>query len=497
MRIIHRWFGIALTLLILVFAVSGIILNHRQTFSGLDVSRNILPAEYRYQNWNNASVQGHLRINNDSVLIYGNTGIWLTDSAFRTFTSFNNGFGSGIDKSKVSSLVITKQGKLISGTQFGLYYFDNERNTWNKIIIPGKEQRITDLLIKNDSLLVLTRSQLFVSTDLTHFNEIKLLPAKDYDNKVSLFRSLWTIHSGSIYALPGILIVDAVAIIFGFLCISGIIFWIRKSRIKSLKNRPEKLKRNRKIMQFYLRWHNKIGWITIVFLVITTLTGMFLRPPLLITIINGRVPKIPYTVLADPNAWYDKLRKIAYDPATDQYILASSEGIYACDPHFENSPVIFPYQPPVSVMGITVMQKLNADQWLIGSFEGLFAWNPGSGLVMDYISKKPYHSLASKGRPTGENLVSGFISDKAFGEVFFDYNLGASNITSGGSFVAMPPEIQNSRISLWNVALEFHTARIFHALIGEFYILIVPLTGLSTLLILISGFIVWYKHHRK
>ncbi len=52
-------------------------------------------------------------------------------------------------------------------------------------------------------------------------------------------------------------------------------------------------------------------------------------------------------------------------------------------------------------------------------------------------------------------------------------------------------------MSLWNVALEFHTARIYKAFLGGLYILVVPLTGLFTLFILISGFIVWYKLHRQ
>jgi len=48
-------------------------------------------------------------------------------------------------------------------------------------------------------------------------------------------------------------------------------------------------------------------------------------------------------------------------------------------------------------------------------------------------------------------------------------------------------------MSLWNVALEVHTGRIYHSVIGDFYVLIVPLTGLSVLFILISGFIVWLR----
>jgi uncharacterized iron-regulated membrane protein len=62
----------------------------------------------------------------------------------------------------------------------------------------------------------------------------------------------------------------------------------------------------------------------------------------------------------------------------------------------------------------------------------------------------------------------------------------------------MPQEIiAASPISLWNVALEIHTGRIFQPLVGGFYILVVPLVGIATLVILISGFMAWYKGRRR
>jgi uncharacterized iron-regulated membrane protein len=54
-----------------------------------------------------------------------------------------------------------------------------------------------------------------------------------------------------------------------------------------------------------------------------------------------------------------------------------------------------------------------------------------------------------------------------------------------------------SPISLWNTCLEIHTGRIFEPLLGPFYILIVPLVGLATLFILISGFFAWWLPRRK
>lgn len=52
-------------------------------------------------------------------------------------------------------------------------------------------------------------------------------------------------------------------------------------------------------------------------------------------------------------------------------------------------------------------------------------------------------------------------------------------------------------MSLWNVSLEMHTGRIFEHLIGPFYILIVPLAGLCLIMVLVSGFFIWWKAHRN
>jgi hypothetical protein len=70
--------------------------------------------------------------------------------------------------------------------------------------------------------------------------------------------------------------------------------------------------------------------------------------------------------------------------------------------------------------------------------------------------------------------------------------MGAINVTGPERFAALPQEIiKNTPISLWSTALEIHTGRIYHFLIGDFYVLIVPLTGLVVLFILISGLVVW------
>ncbi|MFK5857007.1 MAG: PepSY-associated TM helix domain-containing protein [Bacteroidota bacterium] len=493
----HKWLSIVMTIFILVFSVSGIILNHRNFFSFVDVNRNYLPQEYRYNNWNNAAVKGTIKLNNDSILIFGNIGVWLTDSSFTNFTNFSAGFPKGIDNKKISKIYKTKKGGLFAGTYFGLFKYDNKDNSWHEVTIPIHEKRIVDITEKGDTLLVLSRSNLLKSTNYNDFDVVTLPEPENYDNKIGLFKTLWVIHSGELYGITGKLIVDLIGLIFIFLTITGFVYFINRYKIKNRKKKQKKRKSLKKLNRWYLKWHNKIGWITLVFLIVTTVTGMFLRPPLLIAIVYSKVDKIPFTKLDSPNPWYDKLRRIYHDEVNERYIIATLDAVYYADDTFSSKLKKFKQQPPLSIMGVNVFEPVNDSVLLIGSFEGLFLWNTNSGSIIDYIEKKPYKPTLIQGPPIGNHVVTGYSSHFKDKEVYFDFGRGAKVIGEYGRFVKMPLEIEQQPMSLWNAALEFHTARIYTPIFGSLYILIIPIAGFLILFILISGTIVWFKKHRK
>ncbi|PLX01507.1 MAG: iron-regulated protein [Marinilabiliales bacterium] len=491
----HKWISIIFTLFIVLFSISGIVLNHRNLLSGIDLNRSLLPKEFSYNNWNNAAVKSTLRINSDSVLIYGNIGVWLTDNKFTNYSDFNHGFPQGIDNRKVNKIIQTNHNKLLAGTLFGLYQFKSGK--WERLDLPVKKERISDLIVKEDTVFVLTRSYLLKTKDLKHFETITLPPPVNYDNKIGLFKTLWVIHSGEIYGEAGKLLVDIVGLIMMFLTITGFILFVNrlvlKKRKKIVRSKRRKIKRSNK---FLLKWHNKIGWTTLVLLIITSSTGIFLRPPFLISIVNTKVSKIPFSELDTDNAWFDKLRRVMYDDETHRYLVSTSEGMFYSDDNFKSELKTFRIQPPISIMGLNVFEKIESQKYLIGSFEGLFLWDAGTGYVFDLITNNSYQRPKAKSRPIGQYLISGFTRDYHGEITFFDYNIGAHTI-SGNPFPKMPENIQKQPISLWNTALEIHTGRIFQSLLKDFYILIVPLTGIALLFILISGFIVWFKCFRK
>lgn len=481
----------------MLFTVSGIFMNHRSLISGVDLNRSWLPQDYSYQNWNKAAVKSVCQISVDSALVYGNIGIWLSADHFKTFQDWNAGFPKGIDNRKVSKMLKTPDGKLYAGTYFGLFQYSFKQHEWQKIALPVSEERITDIILKRNEMLVQTRSFLLKSFDGKSFQTITLPAPEGYDGKASLFKTLWLLHSGEIWGPVGKLIVDLFGLAILIISLTGLMHfifpqWLKHRKSKQKSNTSFVLARNANLL-----WHNRLGWIFIPFLIFVTITGMFLRPPLLIAIANSAVSPIPGTVLSSPNPWYDKLRRVLYDEPRHIFLFSTNDGFYFCDENFKE-PMRQPLnQPPVSVMGCNVLEKRGESTYLVGSFNGLFLWNPFTGTVIDYLSGNPYQAPEVAGPPISKDMIDGWFTDNSGNEFYFDYNLGVLPIRNSEKFGEMSPEmISKSPISLWNLSLEVHTGRIFEPLLGMFYILYVPFAGICILVVLISGFFIWWMGYR-
>lgn len=500
LRKYHKWPSIVLSLFVLIFAVSGIVLNHRSLFSGFDVPGKYLLDEYQYKNWNNAAVKSACKISSDSILIYGNIGVWLTDSTFSAFTDFNQGFPDGIDNRKIFKLHFTEKRNLYAGTLFGLAHYDFKSGEWKSLEIPVHDERVVDLMEKNDSLFVLTRSYLLGSPDQPEhlsFRKFTIPPPENYKNQEGLFKTLWVIHSGEIAGFAGKLFVDIIGFVFTFLTLSGLIYWLFPKWIRKRKRKEKTVQSMVKVNRFSLKWHNKLGIWVVFFLMITTFTGMFLRPPLLIAIANAKVGKIPFTILDSPNPWFDKLRRIIYDQAKDQFLVGTNQGIYFSNADFKMPLRLVHPQPPVSVMGINVFEDLGNGTYLIGSFNGLFLWNPDIGTLVDIFNPRTSVQINQGGPPLSSNMTSGFI-DLGNHQFVFDYNRGVESMQKAVHFPKMPDNVRNqSPMSLWNLALEFHTGRYYSFIFGKLYIFFIPLFGISMLLILITGFWLWWNIYRR
>lgn len=491
----HRWFGLVLSVFMLVFCVSGIILNHRQLFAGCEVSRSLMPSAYHIKNFNNGIIKGSIKINHrisktpsDSILAYGYGGVWLTDAEMKSWKDFNKGLPKNVDGRNIRNIVQTKNGEIWCAAMMDVYRFDGKE--WKMFPLADKEERIADITLTKDStsIIAMTRSAVYEisgkKTDAANKKTDVLRKIigqpEGFVPEVTLFKTVWNLHSGAFFGLAGRLVVDAIAIVLIILSITGIILFILPYRIRRQKRLQarEKMLKLGKQMVFNAKWHNKLGYTTIILTLWLAITGMCLRPPLMIPLaMNKTTEKVK-----DGNVWHDKLRAIRWDAAEGNWVVSTSEGFLRVDEHFCQKPVLLDKKqsPKISPMGVNVFESDGKGGWLIGSFSGMFRWNPEKNLIVDYFTGK-----ANQGKsmiPISSSLVSGYSKDFFGGkEVIFDYSKGANL----GETASTPELLSATPMSLWNVALELHVGRCYSPLLGPLSDLFVFLSGLLITLVLL------------
>lgn len=554
----HRWLGLVLSVFMLVFCVSGIILNHREVFSGCEVSRKWLPASYHIKNFNNGVVKGTVVKNQktasdsteqslaveknpsvhanssespDSVLVYGCAGIFLTDSQLSTWQDFNRGLPANIDERNVRHIVKAKDGSLWCAALRDVYRYDENSHRWKEVELPGNEERIMDVSLAKDSMTVvaLTRSRVFTIVPFLQYGEIgkvgksssetyqvesKIIPApKKYEPKTTLFKLVWHLHSGEFFGLPGKLVVDAIALVLIVLSITGILLFILPYGIRRAKKLAAKARMKRLGKQFAwnMKWHNKIGCVTIVLTLWIAITGMCLRPPLMVPLV---LSKLPQAVGEDGNVWQDKLRAIRWDAVQGDWLVSTSEGFLRVDEDFSQAPKMLPDDecPKLSPMGVTVWESDGKGGWIVGSFRGIYRWNPVNhslNQILDYFTGKPSEETSMI--PISDNLVCGYSEDFLGGKpLVFDFAKGVED--AKGQAVALcndePKKSRNEEsmsdlicetapMSLWNVALELHVGRCYSPFLGPLSDLFVFLSGLLITLVLLSGYIISHRRRKK
>lgn len=221
----HKWWGLALTFFLLMFCVSGLVLNHPALFSSVNVSRGMLPGSYEYRQWNNGLMRGTVKWQGQ-VLMYGNGGVWITDDTGAAFADFNTGLPEGNDARNIRRMVVMPSGLLFALGPYGVYRF-RMGTGWEELPLErAGGERLSDMASQGDTLVVTGRSRVYLSQPpYDRFTALELQSPDDFDGKVSLFRTVWLLHSGELFGLVGQLIVDGIALVLIFLCLSGLLYW--------------------------------------------------------------------------------------------------------------------------------------------------------------------------------------------------------------------------------------------------------------------------------
>lgn len=516
LRWVHKWGGLFFTLFLIIFALSGIVLNHRVALSEVDVPRSVLPPEYRMEHWNLGAVKGTLRVSSDSILLYGENGLWLTDSSRACFSSFERGMRPGADNRLVANVVRTHSGQLFAVTTFDAYQWNHSTQSWQRLTERfAPSDRMTDAAVKGDTLVLQSRSELFLATaPYTHFERIHLKAPTNAPLGRFTFRTLWMLHSGELFGAWAQYFVDFLGVILIVLCLTGVVLAFFPKLLKRQRRRqPEGKSVLRRVFKFSLQLHNKLGVYLLAFLLLLTVTGMFLRPPLLVAIARLRHQPLALTHEHNPNPWWDNLRMIRYDRHHHRWLLQTPFGFFTTS-NLHSAPTKLDHEPPVGFMGTNVLQQEDADHWIAGSFSGLYRWNARTGESWNLYTGQRYVAPKHQGIPDFTYSVSGYSTDLGARPVVFDYNRGAEYALGGAKkaatdddeqefvcyeradFSVMPEQVQDGRLSLWRVALETHTGRIYTFLPNIVIQLFIFLSGTFLLTVLISGFIVWRRFHR-
>lgn len=487
----HKWLGLLFSFFLLSFCLSGIILNHRTLFSSVDIGRNWLPSGYHFSGWNGGLMRGTVPASDaDSlgkVLVYGTGGVWKINRDGSGAEDFNRGFPKGADSRQIRAIVRTSDDDLFAVSIFGLYRFDRNRNLWKQVSLPTEDgEMLTDATARGDSLIVAGRSALYVARPpYGSFKRLVLKQPAGYEDRVSLFRTVWMLHTGAIFGLVGRIIADLVAFLLIFLCMTGIIFWLLPKYIRRRKKAGFDVARAASVSRMTLGWHDRVGRYSIILTLFIAITGWCLRPPALIPLALTKVPPVLGSKLVDRNPWHDKIRMVRYDETSGDWMLSTSEGFYSL-PGLEGVPQKIDRTPPVSVMGLNVFQKEETGEWLCGSFSGLYLWDRTTGRTKDYFTHEEVEEVA--GPPFGKRAVSGYSRDFDCGAFPVEYYDGTSAVPQPYSLAKLP-------MSLWNVALEVHTGRLFIGAIATYIFVFV--TGMAIVWILWSGWKLRLRRKKK
>ena len=225
----HKWFGLLISFFLLMFCISGILLNHRQLISDINVSRTLLPSRYEYRQWNGGLMRGTLPFDSH-ILIYGASGMFLADSTATQIADFNDGLPTGADYRQIRNVTTVGSGAsthMFAVSPFALYRF-GMHGKWHTVQLPlvDQDERLTDIASHGDTLVVLTRSHAYVAVPpYKQFGCVALPAPPDYKDRATAFRTIWLLHSGELFGFAGKLVVDAIAVVLIVLILTGIAFF--------------------------------------------------------------------------------------------------------------------------------------------------------------------------------------------------------------------------------------------------------------------------------
>ncbi|BDD04500.1 PepSY-associated TM helix domain-containing protein [Aureibacter tunicatorum] len=496
---IHKVLGLALCVLLIWMSVSGILLNHPEAIHKASIGKSFFPEEYIPQNWNRSTINDALFISDNNIFFAGKQGIWKSYNGGETFSpATQEGFTSSPYFGKTNDLhYIPENDAILASTYGGLWHYDLKQNIWSNISdkLIGKTHFIKCIRIENN-IIAISKND-FYKIDITNLNHIEKVTPKKQRSAMDLISFTFALHSGWLWGYGGRIAYDIISLFIIFFSISGIYIFIINN-----KKKPKKATAlTKKTRKFMFQKHAKWGLWLFAFLLIIGGTGLFMRPPLLVALADGKVPVkyLPKTMTYNP--WYHTIRNALYDQETDRIILDTTEGLFAgpSDMTQEFKPI--DWNTNIFVMGATVFEPIGNGKFNIGSFYGLYEFDENKNISIDKITGKPAPKFNGVQRP-GRFMTTSYFSTPNGDEYICSFGQGLLPLTKpeNNYRFKMPDEIvENANMPLWNYMFELHNGRLFTPLLGKWTILFIPLTAMAFILLTLAGAyeVAYRKFHQK
>ena len=468
---LHKIFGLLLCPILILIALSGIGLNHPELIKNISLPLESLPENYHFQNWNNGAIQA-LAPEPHSGKIYagGKNGIGYFEG--KNFTKIKNPLAQNAYQNFVYSLLLEHENqRLWVGTRDGLFSYSLSQKRWD-YFAQTTAKRIVSLVDNGDKILAVSNHHIF---QIDSAQKLQYFPIKmqKSQRQTPLYKLIFELHSGEVLGIVGILLMDLLALALIYFCLSGLYQWFFPKVVRrNWLNHEAKIKGG-KTFRWLAKNHNRWGLILLPLLIISAGTGLFMRPPALLLIAFSDSPITLKESHATSEIPY-KITKAAI--FSGDLFLLTDNGAFAGKP--SAGAVFAPTQlaVPVHAMGATVFQQHSQNQMLIGSFSGLYFWQPSNNTIEKInTGGKSYQNMPTAALSQNDDVIA------------FDFYRG--KLLDENSTLASQPQnfIASARMGLWNLLFELHNLRLFEHYIGAFYLLVLMLTAIFLLVISITG----------
>lgn len=471
---LHKLLSLIFIPLLLIFAVSGIGLNHPSLIQSFSVPINSLPANYQYANWNRGAIQALVEDDSGRIYAGGKSGLGYFSQGL--YHRVDNPLATHTWQNFIYSLHLSGR-QLYVGSRDGLFRYSIDSHKWH-YYKETRDQRIVSIInAPQNRVIAVANHQLYtVEGDKSNILNVSLSGS---NQDVPLFRLIFALHSGEIIGLPGRLLMDTVALALIYFCLSGLYYWLfPKVTKRNLLSRRKKI-HGGKLFRFLAKHHNSLGLIFMPLLIISAATAIVMRPPGLLLIVSANSPVTFYSQHGNSQIPY-KITKAAM--VGEQLVLLTGDGVFSGDVVEGSLFQQIKSSVPIHGMGATIFQSLDESELLVGSFSGLYRWR---------AKTDEFQSISPNEESEGLMPVAAFNSRDEL--IVFDYHQGKL-FDENTRLTAMPAEVNEyARMSLWNFLFELHNLRLFQHYIGSFYLIVLLLTSLGLLVITITGSIQYLR----